>query len=110
MWPSDPRIRLLVPALAIFLGFTPQAGFSEQPRYEFFSGEVVELSTERLVVERKVRGKQQQRHSFIMTSESKIEGKLCEKARVTVGFKTIEQGDVAVHVIVRVRPAGPRTH
>jgi hypothetical protein len=77
----------------------------QQPAYEFFSGDVVELSADRLTVERKVKGKEQQRHSFLIKPDTKVEGKLAVKARVTVGFKPSEEGDVAIRVIVRPKPS-----
>ncbi len=109
VWLPDPRRRLFAHALILSLGLLPlfaQSATQPQP-YEYFSGEVVELTADQLTVERKVRGKEQQRHTFLLRAETKVEGKLALRARVTVGFKTSADGDVAVRVIVRPRPSPP---
>lgn len=55
----------------------------------------------KITVARAILGKPPENRSFLITGETKVEGKLKMKARVTVGFKTSEQGDVAVRIIVR---------
>jgi hypothetical protein len=69
--------------------------------YEFVSGTVSELAQGRIVVNRAVLGKPPENRTFLITPETKIEGKLVENARVTVGFKPSDEGDVAIRVIVR---------
>jgi hypothetical protein len=69
---------------------------------DFVSGTVVDLSSGKLVVNRAVAGQPPENHAFSLTPETKVEGKLKVQARVTVGFKTTESGEmVAVRVIVR---------
>lgn len=53
---------------------------------------------------RAVLGKPAENRVFIVNGETKVEqseGQLKTNARVTVGFKTTEDGDVAVRIIVR---------
>ena len=71
-----------------------------EPTSEFFSGTIVDASNEKITVARTVLG-HTENHDFIINSDTKIEGKIKPKARVTVGFKPSEQGDVAVRIIVR---------
>lgn len=73
---------------------------ASEPSYEFFSGNVVEASDTKITVTRTVLGHSENR-DFQINPDTKIEGKLKPKARVTVGFKSSEQGDVAVRIIVR---------
>jgi hypothetical protein len=68
---------------------------------QFVSGTVVELPPGRIVINRAVLGKPPENRAFIITSETKIEGRLRTNARVTVGFRMSEEGDVAVRIIVR---------
>jgi hypothetical protein len=69
---------------------------------DFVSGTVVDFQAGRLVVNRAVAGQPAENHTFSLTPETKIEGRLKVQARVTVGFKTTESGEtVAVRVIVR---------
>lgn len=75
---------------------TAQAG------YEFVSGSIAELSPGRIVVNRAVPGKPPENRSFRLTEETKVEGRLRVGARVTVGFRTSDEGEpIAVRIIVR---------
>jgi len=69
--------------------------------YQFLSGTVVEVLPGELVVRRSPLGKPPQIRRFRLTVETKIEGTLKPKARVTVGYTSGPDGDVAVRVIVR---------
>jgi hypothetical protein len=71
-----------------------------EPAYEFFSGNIVQFTDTKMTVARTALGQTENR-DFLITPETKVEGKLRNKARVTVGFKSSDQGDVAVRVIVR---------
>ncbi|HUS08052.1 MAG TPA: hypothetical protein VMZ52_17250 [Bryobacteraceae bacterium] len=68
---------------------------------EFFSGTVADLQPGKIIISRAVLGKPAEDRSFLITPETKIEGKLKAKVRVTVGFKASDEGDVAVRIIVR---------
>lgn len=67
----------------------------------FFSGTVAEFNEKHVVVLRTVLGKPE-KHTFLIDTTTKMEGKLRLKVRVTVKFETSEAGDVAK--LVRVRP------
>jgi hypothetical protein len=66
----------------------------------FFSGTVAELGSGRVTVSRNHLGKNESR-TFLVTQETRVEGKLRVSARVTVRFRTADDGDLAVHIIVR---------
>ena len=73
-----------------------------EPTYEFFSGTIVQFSEAKLTVSRSVLGRGPENRDFVINPDTKVEGKLRNKARVTVGFIPTESGDpVAVRVIVR---------
>ena len=73
----------------------------QEPSYEFFSGNVVEYQSGRLAVTRTIDGKPPEKKVFLLKSDTRIEGKLKSKARVTVGYITLDEGDVALRVVVR---------
>jgi hypothetical protein len=78
----------------------------EQPpaaesNYEFVSGTITDLPPGAIVVNRALLGKPPENRTFIINADTKIEGKLKTHARVTVGFKSTDEGDVAVRIIVR---------
>lgn len=75
----------------------------------FFSGTIADMPSGRLTVSRNHLGKNESR-TFLITQETKVEGRLRVNARVTVRFRSGEEGDVAVHIIVRgaAQGSGPR--
>lgn len=85
------------------------AGLSQEPAppsaeapYEFVSGTVAELPPGKIVVNRALLGKPAENRTFVLTNETKVEGTLRVNARVTVGFKSTDQGEpLAVRIIVR---------
>ncbi|MDZ4801763.1 MAG: hypothetical protein SGI92_26700 [Bryobacteraceae bacterium] len=70
--------------------------------YEFVSGVVSELPPGKIVVNRAVLGKPAENRTFLIGPDTKIEGRLRVKVRVTVGFRTGEDAEpTAVRIIVR---------
>jgi hypothetical protein len=76
--------------------------------YEFVSGTITDLPPGKIVVNRAVSGKPPEDRTFLITADTKVEGKLRTKARVTVGFKTTEEGEVAMRIIVRNNAPSPK--
>lgn len=66
----------------------------------FFAGTVVEWSAEKITVTRTVLGKPENR-SFVMTADTKVEGRLRARVRVTVRYTSDDDGDTATMIIVR---------
>ncbi|MGA3028518.1 MAG: hypothetical protein ABSF98_27540 [Bryobacteraceae bacterium] len=79
-----------------------------EPQTEKFSGTVAELSAEKLTVVRNTAGAKAERRTFLIRPETRVEGKLHVKARVTVGFVATADGDVA-HLIVVRQPQAKKT-
>lgn len=75
----------------------------------FFAGAVMELNRDTIVVGRTVRGKAESR-TFQLTPETKTEGKLAMRVRVTVRYLTDDDGDTATLIVVRgaVKQAKPK--
>ena len=95
-------IALLVCTLASAASQEPEP--APEAGYEFVSGTIAELPPGKIVVQRTVLGKSAERRTFTITSATKVEGNLRLRARVTVGFKSSEEGEpVAVRIIVRDR-------
>ncbi len=83
-------------------------GGKSEPKYDdTFSGPIVELSAEKLTVSRSILGKPAEKRTFQIKPDTRIEGKLRMHAKVTVGFITGDEGDVARLIVVRTsqRPA-----
>ena len=73
----------------------------EEPRAEtFFAGTVLDFSPDKITVSRVVLGKTEKR-VFRMTPDTKCEGKLKAKVRVTVRYITSDDGETAELIIVR---------
>jgi len=65
----------------------------------FFAGTVASYDTQKVVVSRSVAAKTEQR-TFKMTAETRVEGKLRPKARVTVRYMADDGGDIATLIVV----------
>ena len=75
-----------------------------EPRYDdTFSGPIVEISASRITVSRSILGKQPEKRSFWIKPDTRIEGKLRVKVKVTVGFVTTDEGDIARLIVVRTQ-------
>lgn len=107
-----PRLTFTL-VLALSMSIAP-AGFSRsvftaqnepaQPKIEpdaFFSGNVVELSADRVAVSRTILGKAPEKRTFTITPDTKVEGKMKNRSRVTVRYTRSDEGDVALSILVR---------
>jgi len=100
-------LRLAAGALLFLL--SPTAPFAAQdaaetqvkPKYEYFSGSITLMDEEKLTVLKTVLGKTSETRTFLITKETRIEGKLKLKARVTVRYTHEDEGYRALHIIVR---------
>lgn len=70
----------------------------------FFSGSVVEFAADHVLVSRTILGKPAETRTFKINADTKTEGKLKQKSRVTVRYAPSEEGDVALSILVRDRP------
>jgi hypothetical protein len=74
---------------------------TEEPKPEtFFAGTVIEFTPETITVSRVVLGKTEKR-VFHVTPDTKCEGKLKAKVRVTVRYVATDDGETAELIIVR---------
>ena len=95
---------LFVTALTLHiarLAFAQDAQERPDGDYEFVSGVIAAVTRDRITVRRTVSGRTPENHTFLINGETRVEGNLQPRARVTVGYRRTEQGDVAVRIIVR---------
>jgi hypothetical protein len=79
-----------------------QAGNTPAAKDQFYTGLVIAIDDESLTVSRAATGKNSSTKTFIVTEATRFEGgKPQVRARVTVRYVTTEDGDQAVHVILR---------
>jgi hypothetical protein len=79
----------------------PSEKKAEEPKLDtFFAGTVVESTAEKITVSRVVLGKTEKR-VFRITPDTKCEGKLKAKVRVTIRYITTDDGETAELIIVR---------
>jgi hypothetical protein len=100
--------------LAVLLACAPMVRAQEeppgktQPAYDdTFAGPIVELSATKVMVSRNVLGKAEKR-TFLIKPDTRIEGKLKMKEKVTVGFVTTDEGDIARLIVVVAHPNGKK--
>jgi len=73
-----------------------------EPKYDdTFSGPIVELTAVKITVSRSILGKPAEKRTFAIKPDTRIEGKLRVRAKVTVGFVVTDDGDVARLIVVR---------
>jgi hypothetical protein len=76
-----------------------------EPKYDdTFSGSIIELTTSKITVSRSILGKPAEKRVFLINSDTRIEGKLHVKLKVTIGFVSSDDGDVARLIVVRQKP------
>lgn len=72
------------------------------PANDIFSGTVTDLTADSVTVLRSALVRESVKRTFILDSQTVVEGKLREKARVTVRYMTDDAGQFhALHIIVR---------
>ena len=82
---------------------------SREPGYDdTFSGSVVQLASAKVTVSRSILGKAAEKRTFSIQSDTRIEGKLHMSAKVTIGFVTSDDGDVARLIVVRTVQKAPQ--
>jgi len=74
-----------------------------EPKYdETFSGSIVELTPAQITVSRSILGKPAEKHSFAIKPDTRVDGKLRVRVKVTVGYVTTDDGeDIARLIVVR---------
>lgn len=108
----------LIPRLVIIAGLcsgapvvpritAQQAQATAPEESETFSGNVVDLTADKVTVSRSILGSAAEKRTFLLKPETRIEGHLRTKARVTVGFVTTTEGDVAQLIVVRDKQKKP---
>jgi hypothetical protein len=72
------------------------------PANDIFSGTVSELASDSITVIRKAPARDAGARKFVLDAQTKVEGKLKVKARVTVRYQADDEGQLhALHIIVR---------
>jgi hypothetical protein len=75
-----------------------------EPKYDHtFSGPIVEVTATNITVSRSILGKPAEKRSFLIKPDTRIEGKLRVRVKVTVGYVTTDDGDEARLVVVRTQ-------
>jgi hypothetical protein len=91
----------LAPLSAMACPQDPSEKKTEEPKPEtFFAGSVIDFSPEKITVSRVVLGKTEKR-VFRITPDTKCEGKLKAKVRVTVRYVATDDGETAELIVVR---------
>ena len=80
-----------------------------EPEYEdTFSGSILQVSAVAVTVSRSILGKPAEKRTFSIKPETRIEGKLRLNAKVTIGFVSNDEGDVARLIVVRTTQRAPQ--
>jgi|SRR5690349_4844323 hypothetical protein len=112
MWLNVTRVLaalLLSTALSTPAEPTATQGPPAFPRAQFFAGIVTDLSRERVTVSRSLVGRPRENRTFLIRPQTKLSRPLKVRARVTVRYRHLPEGDVALEIQVRsqTRPLRP---
>ncbi len=80
---------------------------AEDVQPSMYSGTVVEMTTDKVTVSRTILSNPEKR-TFQLNADTKVEGKLKAKSRVTVRFTATDDGYLAVSILVRDRADGKK--
>jgi hypothetical protein len=80
-----------------------------RPKAQFFAGIVTGLSSQHVTVSRSLVGRPRENRTFLIRPETKTSRPLRVRARVTVRYRHLPEGDVALEIQVRsqTRPLHP---
>lgn len=98
---SFVRVWLAVLLCAAIAIAAPDEGKPAHVPESFFSGNIVSFDSTKVIVTRRTLTLSWLTRTFLLDGDTKIEGTLKEKARVTVKFEKTDKGDRAIHIIVR---------
>lgn len=96
-----PAILVILIAFAGCLGGAQNQPEPQPHPGQYFSGVIARIEQGKITVVRTVLGKEDATRTFLVTGETRTEGKPKVKARVTVRFVAGDDGDRAVHILVR---------
>lgn len=94
-------VLLLVSFIPSVRAFQDDIAQSKGETDSFFSGNVVEVAADHVIVSRTILGKTPEKRMFKINESTKVEGKMKQKSRVTIRFATKEDGDTALAILVR---------
>ena len=93
---------LLILVIAAGLGAADRPETNTKPLPIFFSGLVDSFEASRITVRRSNLGSRLDLRSFVVTPETRVEGRIKPKSRVTVRFVESEENeDLALSIVVR---------
>src|ERR1700685_129252 len=87
---------------------SPPAAPAPLPKPQFFGGTVTELDAQHITVSRTSAGKSPEHRAFLINSKTKMNKSVKVKARVTVRYRHMPEGDVAVEIVIRPLMRLPR--
>ena len=81
----------------------------QEPEYEdTFSGSIVQVSAVAVTVSRSILGKPAEKRTFSIKHDTRVEGKLRMNSKVTIGFVSTDDGDIARLIVVRTTQRAPQ--
>jgi len=97
------RLVFLIFLFLCLICFASSRGYTQEakPDDQFFSGTITEVTATQITVARTVLGKNSESRTFAITPDTRVEGSPKPRDRVTVRFVSGEDGEKAVHIIVR---------
>jgi hypothetical protein len=96
-------------ALSMLAQLAVNQGAPPAPKPQFFAGIVTDLSKANFTVSRSLYGRPPEKRTFLIGPKTKLNRPLKIRSRVTVRYRHLPEGDVALEIQVRsqTRPLRP---
>jgi hypothetical protein len=78
------------------------------PKAQFFGGTVVQLDSQHITVSRTAAGRAPERRTFVITSKTRMSRSVRVRTRVTVRYRHLPEGDIALEIQIRPLMRTPR--
>ena len=101
---KTPILLVWLACLVAVAAVSQDAPPAQRPAHQFFAGFVTALSDTQITVSRTVLGNRTDTRTFLITEDTRIDGRPKVKSRVTVQFEADGDGNRAVHIMVRNSP------
>jgi hypothetical protein len=95
---TQPQSTATQPAQA---GESPPQAQPPLPKPQFFGGTVTDLDAQHITVSRTSPGKSPEHRTFLIDGKTKMNKSVKVKARVTVRYRHMPEGDVALEIQIR---------
>jgi len=107
-WPNLVRLTLALLWVGVAAMQQAQAPAQSPPKHLLFGGTVTQLDAEHITISRTLPGKNPEHRTFLINAATKMSRAVKLRSRVTVRYRHLPEGDVALEIGLRPLARIPR--